>query len=100
MYVTLIDVERELPDALRLTVHDAATICVPYDEAKQAYHALKALMQRTWDIIVEQCDNPRLVKHFYPNGWHCPVDIHIGRTWKEAKEGNADLEQRILGRSA
>ena len=99
MYEALIELDRQLPGGatIRNSVHDAVLVCAHKDVAKQAYDCIQTLMQRTWPIIVDYADNPKIVKHFYPQGWHCPVDIHIGTNWRETKKGNSELERKLLG---
>jgi uracil-DNA glycosylase family 4 len=108
MYEALIDLDRELPkDAtLRLTVHDECVVNVPKATAREALQCMRAVMQRTWPEIVAASRDPQMVKRFYPNGWFCPVDVHVGTNWKMAKskdagdkKARAELE-RYLGIAA
>jgi uracil-DNA glycosylase family 4 len=104
MYDLLIELDRELPrDAtLRLTVHDEAVVNTPMDIAKETYRVMKACMERAWPQIVEASADSALVKKFYPNGWFCPADIHVGTDWAMCKSKNkvkkaqrTELEKRL-----
>jgi DNA polymerase-1 len=98
MYLVLPQLERELPNGatLRLTVHDSVLINAPRDGIRQTVQCIKDVMQRTWPEIVDFSKRPENVKRFYPNGWYCPADIHLGNNWKECKKGNKALEKELL----
>lgn len=97
MYRILPMLERQLPDGatLRLTVHDSVLVCAPKDTAKSTYNCVRDIMHTKWPKVVESSDRPEVVKKFYPEGWHCPGDIHAGLTWKECKKGNKQLEKEL-----
>jgi DNA polymerase-1 len=97
MYRILPILYRELPNGatLRLTVHDSVLINSPKDTAKLAVEAVRDIMHQKWSRIVEYSDRPEVVKRYYPNGWHCPADVHVGLNWKECKKGNAALEKEL-----
>jgi len=99
MYRTLIALERELPrgSSLRLTVHDEVVVNAKREIARQARECLMDVMNRTWPEIVQASARPDLVKMYYPAGWSCPADVHIGLNWKETKKGNPVVEKEVLG---
>jgi hypothetical protein len=92
MYEALVQVANDLPKgaSIRLTVHDELVLNVPKDVVRQAWDAVKAGMERTWPQIVEASASPETVRHFYPNGWFCPADMHLGLNWKMAKSKDPD----------
>jgi hypothetical protein len=87
MYDALIELEAQLPKGaeLCLTVHDEVVLNVAKDVVREAWNCVKEVMERTWPQIVEASAYPEVVRSFYPNGWFCPADVHIGRNWKQAK---------------
>jgi len=89
----------ELPREARLwaTIHDDLTICAPKDVAREAYHCLRDNMRRVWRAVRDASQYPKTVDKYFPDGWFCDVDIHIGANWKECKKGNKDLERSLLG---
>jgi len=96
MYLILPQLERELPhEALRLTVHDSILLSVPKDLAKTAADTLRGVMHQHWRNIVEYSDRPNTVRHYYPDGWFCPCDVHVGLNWRECKKGNKQLTQYL-----
>lgn len=99
MYQVLVQLDRQLPTGaeLRLSVHDSVLVCAHKDVAKRAHECVRTVMQQNWPIVVDAASKPQVVKHFYPQGWSCPVDIHIGANWKETKKGNKELERLLLG---
>jgi len=98
MIETMPKVEAQLPKGatMRLSVHDAISVIAHRDVAKQAYQCLKENMQSTFEKINTACRNRTALKKYFPDGWKCPVDAHIGNNWMEAKKGNKDLERSIL----
>jgi hypothetical protein len=52
-------------------------------------------MHTKWPAIVDFSDRPEVVKRYYPNGWFCPADIHLGGNWRECKKGNKQLEKEL-----
>ena len=99
MYRVLIALESALPTGadLRLSVHDSVLVHAHKDVAAEAHRCIRDTMQVNWPQIVDYSENPKIVKHFYPNGWFCPVDIHLGTNWRETKKGNPALEHHLLG---
>jgi len=89
MYEILVAQERQLPkdSSLRLTVHDEVVINAPKDRKilTDTISCVKETMERAWPEIVEASANPDIVKQYYPNGWFCPSDIHIGTNWRMCK---------------
>jgi len=83
----LIAIDRELPKGatLRLTVHDEVVVNSPKDVAREAAQCIRDNMQRTWPQMVEASRRPEVVKKYYPNGWYCPADVHVGTNWKMCK---------------
>jgi hypothetical protein len=68
----------------------------PKDIAKRTIECIRDVMEKKWPQIVDASDDPKTVKHFYPNGWYCPVDIHVGTNWKQCKSKDpADVEPRL-----
>ena len=97
MYEALIDLDRELPHGatLRLTVHDEVVVNALKENVRDVISCIRENMQRKWDMIVEQSADPDAVWAAYPNGWHCPADIHVGTNWKMTKSKDpADKEPR------
>jgi uracil-DNA glycosylase family 4 len=90
MYDALIAIDAALPkDAtMRLTVHDEVVINCPKDCVKEAWRAVKECMEVTWPRIVEASARPEVVKKYYPNGWFCPADVHVGANWKQCKSND------------
>jgi uracil-DNA glycosylase family 4 len=96
MYDAIIDLDRELPKAatLRLTVHDETVTNSPKDSVRESVRAIRDNMQRTWDSIVDTSADPDVVRSFYPNGWYCPVDIHIGTNWRMCKSKDPEDKRK------
>lgn len=86
MYDALIALSEGLPDgaSLRLTVHDEVVLNVHLDVLKKTYYHVLQCMERPWPQIVEASRNPLIVKKYYPDGWYCPADIHVGYNWKQS----------------
>jgi uracil-DNA glycosylase family 4 len=99
MIETLPKIEYQLPKgaSLRSSVHDAVSVIAHRDVAKLAFECVRDNMQSTFPKINESCRNPAALKKYFPNGWYCPADIHIGLNWAQAKKGNKELEKAILG---
>ncbi len=87
MYRCIIDLDDALPpDAtLRLTVHDEVVINCLKENVRSVIECVRDVMQQKWPQIVEASARPDVVEEFYPDGWHCPSDIHVGTTWKMCK---------------
>jgi len=87
MYEALVMLKRELPKGadLRLTVHDEVVLNVPKDLIKLTRDAVRRCMEATQQLIVDASARPDVVEQFYPDGWSCPADIHIGENWKMCK---------------
>lgn len=98
MYTAIINADADIMPGARLTwtVHDDLGLCAHKSVAKQAYYMLKETMECKWPEIVAASRDEAVVKKFYPNGWYCPTEIHIGKNWAECKKGNKDLEKEIL----
>jgi uracil-DNA glycosylase family 4 len=99
MYEAVIASESQLPAGAtnRLTVHDALDVVAHKDVAKQAVECIREIMRTKQHVITAYSERPEIVKKYYPDGWWCPSDIHLGRNWLEAKKGNPELEKEILG---
>jgi DNA polymerase I-like protein with 3'-5' exonuclease and polymerase domains len=97
MYQIILQAEAQLPKeaTIRLSIHDAILVNSPKDVAREAFNALRDIMQRMWPEIVNASSRPEVVKRFYPNGWYCPVDGHVGNNWKACKKGDKALEQHL-----
>jgi hypothetical protein len=88
----LLSLDSQLPKeaTLRLTVHDEVVVNTPKDCVRETVKCIRSFMQQTWPRIVEASARPEVVKRFYPNGWFCPVDIHLGTNWKMCKSKDAE----------
>jgi DNA polymerase I len=104
MYEEVIQIHRELPKGadLILTVHDETVTHCHKDVVREAVDCIRTAMQRAWPMIVEASANPNIVRHYYPNGWFCPADIHVGSDWAmckskdpEKKRQRAELEKSL-----
>lgn len=97
MYRILPMLENQLPKdaSLRLTVHDSVLVNAAKDTAKLTVECVRDIMHTKWPQIVEASDNPSVVKKYYPDGWFCPTDVHVGNNWKECKKGNKALEKEL-----
>jgi len=100
MIRSLTRLSHELPrDAkLLLTVHDSVLVDGPKDLVRPAYECIRDVMQSTWPQILEASARPEVVRKYFPQGWSCPVDIHLGTNWRETKKGNKKLEDYLLGK--
>lgn len=89
MYEALVELENQLPAGatLRLTVHDEVVICSTKDQKtlQQAIDCSRDVMERVFPQLTERSLYPDVVRHYYPNGWSCPSDAHIGTNWKMTK---------------
>jgi DNA polymerase-1 len=94
----LIMLEAQLPkDAtLRLTVHDEVVLNVAKDVVREAWECVSDVMQQKWPKVVEASARPEVVRQYYPDGWFCPADIHLGTNWKMCKSKNADDKVKRL----
>jgi uracil-DNA glycosylase family 4 len=97
MYLILPMLERQLPHGatLRLTVHDSVLINAQRECVRRAIECVRDIMHTKWPAIVDFSDRPEVVKRYYPNGWFCPADIHLGGNWRECKKGNKQLEKEL-----
>lgn len=100
MYEILVELEAQLPRGaeLRLTVHDEVVIVSPKDQRtlQQVIDCSKSIMERAFPQITERSLYPEVVKHYYPQGWFCPSDCHIGTNWRMTKgEDKHMLEQEV-----
>lgn len=89
MYHVLPQLERELPKhaTLRLTIHDEVVVHSPKDQKtlRESIECMKDVMEQVFPQITERSLYPDVVRHYYPNGWSCPSDTHIGENWKITK---------------
>lgn len=87
MYTVMILIHAALPKgaSIRLTVHDELVFNVPKDVAKQTLLMVKEIMQQPWPQIVDISANRTNVLKYYPQGWFCPVDAHLGTDWSMCK---------------
>jgi len=100
----LIALDAALPAAatLRLTVHDEVVVCSPKDLARDVVGIVRSIMQQPVPRLVEASADPATVRRFYPDGWFCPADVHVGTNWKmckskdpEDKAARASLERSL-----
>jgi DNA polymerase-1 len=96
MIEELLALDRELPKGatLRLTVHDEVVVNAHKDVVRQTIECIRTCMQRCWPEVVDASRNPEVVKHFYPNGWHVPIDLGCATNWKACK--SKDPEDKKL----
>jgi DNA polymerase-1 len=87
MYEEVIAMENQLPEGatLRLTVHDEVVVNCPKDIVQQTIECMRTLMQMPQPLVEAASRSPEVVKKYYPNGWFCPADVHIGSNWKMCK---------------
>src|SRR5678815_3476488 len=92
MYIALIQLEAQLPKGatLRASIHDECLLNVHKDVARQAEECMRDIMEQPFREIQEHSQYPDIVAHYYPNGWYCPSDGHIGKTWKACKGKSKD----------
>lgn len=102
MYEALVDCEAQLPKGseLRLTVHDELVIhCVKEQKIlQQAIDCTRDIMEKSFRQLTEASLYPDTVRHYYPNGWYCPTDVHLGETWMDCKGEDESLrrEQELV----
>lgn len=103
MYEVLVELEAQLPTGadLRLTVHDEVVVHSLKDHKvlMQTIECTRDILERAFPQITNASLYPDVVKHYYPNGWFCPSEVHIGTNWKMTKcETDADvlLEQELI----
>lgn len=91
MIDSLITLDSQLPKGatLRLSVHDEIVINTPKSIAREAWKCLRDVMQSTWPRIEDYSSDRAVLRKFYPNGWHCPADIHVGPNWAICKSKEA-----------
>lgn len=96
MYEVLPQLERQLPKGatVRLSVHDECVICSPKDSTtlRQAIECSRDVMEQRFRQIEEASLYPDVVRQYYPNGWHCPSDAHIGTDWRMTKGETKDQQ--------
>lgn len=89
MYEAIVECEEQLPKGaeLRLTVHDELVINSVKEQKilKQAIECSRDVMERSFPQIMEKCLFPQVLKHYYPKGWYCESDCHIGDNWRITK---------------
>jgi len=89
MYEALIQLERQLPKGaeLRLTVHDEVVLNVQRDHTtlQAAIDCTRNVMEQTFQQIEQASQYPDVVRHYYPDGWRCPSECHIGLNWRQLK---------------
>jgi uracil-DNA glycosylase family 4 len=89
MYEILVELEAQLPkgSTLRLTVHDEVVINAPKDQKilQQTIECVHDIMTRPFPQLTEASLYPDMVRHYYPNGWFCPSDMHIAMNWRQCK---------------
>lgn len=97
MYEALVELEAQLPTGvtLRLTVHDEVVMHSPKDEktVRMAIECSRDIMEREFPLIEQHSLYPDVVRHYYPTGWSCPTDYHVGEDWGKCKPDNEALEQ-------
>jgi len=91
MYQEVIRLERQLPKGatLRATIHDEVLINCPKDLIRPTIDCVRSIMQQPWSTIVNASADPATVRRFYPNGWFCPADVHVGTDWAMCKSKDA-----------
>lgn len=95
MYEALVELEAQLPKGaeLILTVHDEVVVDSLKEQKvlKQALECTRDVMERAFPQITEASLYPDVVRHYYPNGWFCESDVHIGSNWKMTKGEEDDV---------
>lgn len=98
MYIVLPQLERELPKGatLRLTIHDEVVVNAPKEQKTllQTIECMRDIMQQAFAPLTERSLYPDTVRHYYPNGWWCPTECHIGENWKITK-GENEADKKI-----
>lgn len=104
MYEALVELEAQLPKGatLRASVHDECLVGSHVDVAAQAEECMKDVMEKHHHRIEEASLYPNVVKQYFPQGWYCPTDGHVGVNWrackddsKEAVQAEVDLRKRL-----
>lgn len=99
MYEAIVEVNAQLPvgASLRLTVHDELVLMSTKDQKtlQAAIDCSKDVMERAFPQVTERSLYPDVLRHYYPNGWNCPSDCHIGETWKACKGKDEDLPREM-----
>ena len=87
MYVALRQINDQLPkDAkLVLSVHDEIVVDTPRDVARETFHVVKNVMEQKWPNITASSNDPKEIRRWYPDGWHCPAEGFFGANWKDCK---------------
>lgn len=87
MYEALVEMEQQLPKgaSLRASVHDECLVMSKKSVAREAEECMRDVMQKVFPRIQEASRFPDIVRHYYPNGWYCPSDGHVGTNWRECK---------------
>lgn len=94
MYEALVELEAQLPKGatLRASVHDECIVCSHKDVAKLAEECMHDVMEKKFYLIEQNSLYPEVVREYYPTGWFCPSDGHVGETWRACKP---DTEQEL-----
>jgi DNA polymerase-1 len=104
MYDAIIAVDKDLPKgaSLRLTVHDELVVNTPKSCVRETIEVIKTHMEAKQQLIVDASARPDIVAEYYPDGWFCPADIHVGSDWamckskdKLKKAQRAELEKHL-----
>lgn len=99
MYEAIVEVDRQLPKgaSLVLTVHDELVVNSPKDHKtlKQTIECMRDVMQRVFPEVTEASMRPEVVKRYYPDGWYCESDTHIGENWKVTKGEKATMPTEL-----
>ena len=96
MYVALREIYDGLPKDAKmiLSVHDEIVVDTPRDCAKEVHNVIQGVMEKTWPDITASSANPKEVRKWYPDGWHCPAEGFFGNNWKDCKgKDKNSLEQ-------
>lgn len=94
MYLALIELDAQLPKGatLCLSVHDEIVTHAPKDQKilQQTIECTRDVMERVFPQITEASLYPDVLRHYYPDGWSCPSDAHLGENWKAVKGSTPD----------
>jgi DNA polymerase-1 len=87
MIAELLSLDPALPEGadLRLTVHDEVVVNAHKDVVRETVECMRTIMQQPQPRVEAASARPEVVKRYYPNGWFCPADIHVGSNWKMCK---------------
>lgn len=103
MYEALIMLEAQLPKGadLRLSIHDECVVHCTKDQktVQQTIDCMKDVMEQKFPKVMEACLTPDVLRFYYPDGWYCPSDSHIGTDWKMTKgstKEDLEAEQKLL----